>query len=213
MRFRLRTLLILMAVAGLLFTRIGYLKRMADFHRREVARIGGSISVAEREDEGQVAASIKELAEGDTELVVGTMTDSLWMGRVGVYDKDMTGRLVKDAATAESWREAAVHQVIANRYDRACYRPWMTVSESTGRPTGRRVAWLIQTWTLPSDIPPPLATPPFFQLTVREPILLATVVVLTVSWWIVRSRGRKTAGQQHESKAIGQINHVPTAAP
>ena len=83
MHYRLRTLLILMAVAGLLFTRIGYLKRMADFHRREVARIGGSISVAEREDEGQVAASIKELAEGDTELVVGTMTDSLWMGRVG----------------------------------------------------------------------------------------------------------------------------------
>jgi hypothetical protein len=101
MRYRLRTLLILMAIVGLPLARIGYLKRIADFHRREVARIGRSISVAEREDEGHVAASIKELAEGDTELVVGTMEDSVWMGRVGVYDKDMTGRLVKDAATAE----------------------------------------------------------------------------------------------------------------
>jgi hypothetical protein len=32
MRYRLRTLLILMAIAGLPLTRIGYLKRMADFH-------------------------------------------------------------------------------------------------------------------------------------------------------------------------------------
>jgi hypothetical protein len=192
MRFRLRTLLIFMAVLGLPFTRIGYLKRMADFHRREVARLGKLISLAEQEDDALVAASIKQLAEGDTELVVGDSTDS-GLEEVGVFDKDMTGRLVKDVAAAKSWQEAAVHQVIANRYDRACYRPWMTVSESTSRPTGRRVAWLFRTWTLPSDMEPSQPNPPFYQFTIRDPILLAIVVFLSAIWWTIRCRSKTTA--------------------
>jgi hypothetical protein len=128
------------------------------------------------------------LAEGDTELVVGAMEDSLWMGRVGVYDKDMTGRLVKDASTAEIWRQAAVHQVIANRYDRACYRPWTTVSESTSRPTGRRVAWLFQTWTVPSDLEPPPPNPSLYQFKIRDPILLILAASLGAAWWTIRRR-------------------------
>jgi hypothetical protein len=39
MQYRLRTLLILMAISGLVFARIGYLTRMADYHHRAESQV------------------------------------------------------------------------------------------------------------------------------------------------------------------------------
>ena len=106
--YSLRTLLILMALARLLFGRVGYLKRMGDVHRHEIARTLPSILLAEGESREKIAASINKLAVGDTALVVGNVTAWPAQPRVGVYDKDMTGRLVRDETAAEAWRERAV---------------------------------------------------------------------------------------------------------
>jgi hypothetical protein len=204
MRYRLRTLLILMAIAGLLFARVAYLKRMGDVHRREIARLLPNIVAAEGENHETIAASIDQLAAGDTALVVGNLEVGPAQPRVGVYDKDMTGRLVKDEATADAWREVVRHQVIANRYDRAMVRPWTVVSEATDRPTGKRVPWLFSTWTVPSDLEPPQPNPPLYQFKIRDPILLTLALSLGTVWWTIRHR-RKTTAKRSESP------HVPVS--
>jgi len=192
MRFRLRTLMILLGMAGVLFARVAYLKRLGDVHRREIDRLVPSILTAEGENREMIAAAIDQLAAGDTALVVGNVVTWPSQTRVGVYDKDMTGRLVRDEATADVWREVVRHEVIANRYDRTMYRPWSMVSEATDRPTGNRVPWLFYTWRVPSDLVKPEPDIPFYEFKIRDPILLTFAVLLGTAWWTLRCRRKTT---------------------
>jgi hypothetical protein len=191
-RYKRCTLLIVFALVGLWFARMGYLERLGDVHRREITRVLPRILNAERESPETITASIDKLAEGDTALVVGNLEDFRSQSRIGVYDKDMTGRFVKDKSTAELWREVVAHQVIANRYDRAMFRPWSRVSEATDRPPGRRVAWLFCTWTEPSDVRPQLSTP-LYEFNIRDPILLTVAVSLGGLWWAIRRHNKSVA--------------------
>jgi hypothetical protein len=175
------------------FARVAHLEQLGDVHRREIARGLPRILIAEGESPELIAASIDELAKGDTALVVGDLEDFRSQMRVGVYDKDMTGRFVKDAITAELWREVVAHQVIANRYDRAMYRPWIRVSEATDRPPGKRVGWLFCTWTDPADATSPQVSAPLYQFKIQDPILLSVAMALGGLLWTIRSHNKSIA--------------------
>jgi hypothetical protein len=131
LRFRLRTLLILMAVAEVVFARIAYLKQWRDFHKREVAKLVESIRIAEGEDRQIADSVINDFAMAGRPIGWG---NDLTQTKVGITNgplvrwiKDST-TLEKDFATFEIWRKAIHHQALANRYDEAMYRPWRQVS-------------------------------------------------------------------------------------
>jgi len=127
MRFSLRTLLIALAIAGVVFARVAYLKRWRDAHQREAVRLIEAIRNAEGKD-WRIADSVHQLAQAETE--VGTGTDTTHT-KVGVYNGSGV-RWVKDSSTVEIWKEAIRQQAIANRFQRAMYRPWESVSEEFG---------------------------------------------------------------------------------
>src|SRR5262245_33879044 len=105
MRYRLRTLLILMAVAGAVFARVAYLKQWRDFHKREVAKLVESIRIAEGEDR-QIADSVNEFAMAGRAIGFGTdLTQTkfgITNGPLVRWIKDST-TLEKDIATFEIW--------------------------------------------------------------------------------------------------------------
>jgi hypothetical protein len=129
-RYRLRTLLILMAVAGVVFARVAYLKQWRDFHRREVAKLVESIRIAEGEDR-QIADSVNDFAIAGRAIGFGndlTQTKfGITNGPLVRWIKD-SRTLEKDFATFEIWERAIHHQALANCYDEAMYRPWRQVS-------------------------------------------------------------------------------------
>lgn len=127
MRYRLRTLLILMAIIGLALSRISHLKQKRNSHRQEVAKLVNEISTSERKSKKHIEDSIQKHATGDTTLFFPRGTPE----RLPVYviDNRNMAILAKDAATAELWSAAVFQQVLANRYDRAIFRPWLPVSE------------------------------------------------------------------------------------
>lgn len=138
MRFRLRTLMILMAVAGAVFARVAYLKQWRDFHKREVAKLVESIRIAEGEHK-QIADFVNDLAMAGRRIAWGrdlTQTKVLISnGKFVRWIKDCTTTveidsttLEKDFAAFEIWENAIHHQALANRYDEAMYRPWRQVS-------------------------------------------------------------------------------------
>ena len=124
MQYRLRTLLIAVAVAGAVFARVACLKRWRDFHTGEVAKLVAAIGIADGGD-NKIASSVNEFAKA------GTVVENAWdfnRPKIGVFNDEWV-RWVKDSTTQEMWKMAIHHQVIANRYDRAIYRPWAAVSE------------------------------------------------------------------------------------
>src|SRR5262245_48936440 len=124
MRYKLRTLLILLALAGMVLARIAYLKRCRDFHQQEVGRLIAAICEAEGADD-KVADSVGDLAQAGT--TVGTGSDATGT-KVGLHNAQFV-RWIKDSSTIELWKNAIHHQVLADRYGAAIYRPWTFVSE------------------------------------------------------------------------------------
>jgi hypothetical protein len=120
MRFRLRTLMIAMAVLGVLLARIGYLKRMATFHRQLVE--GRIAKTADR------AAADPRNVGADRKLIEITLRDEINRDPASkwnqIRDASMTGKK-RDAFT-----DLYFHQTMADRYERAIYRPWRLVSET-----------------------------------------------------------------------------------
>src|SRR5262245_7417629 len=144
MRYRLRTLLILMTVAGAVFARVAYLKQWRDFHKREVAKLVESIRIAEGEDR-QIADSVNDFAMAGRAIGWGrdiTQTKVLISnGKFVRWIKDST-TAEKNTATVEIWEKAIHHQTLVNRYDEAMYRPWTQInphSETVFSPRSNRL--------------------------------------------------------------------------
>lgn len=108
MRFRLRTLLIVLAAIAALLARIGYSQRMAAYHRREASsQIEKLASVMKR---STVLANVQlDIAEG------------LAWDRI---------RLLRDGSFRDSWAAAYYHTIMARRYKNTVCRPWRFVSHT-----------------------------------------------------------------------------------
>jgi hypothetical protein len=128
MRFRLRTLLIVMAIAGLACARVGHLKRMAADHRHAVAHLIPAIARAERDSKRGVESAVRHLA---TNSVLKTIVSDLPLGTVIILENGAgNGVVIQNNSALSNWRNAVHHSVLAAQYERAVYRPWMLVSET-----------------------------------------------------------------------------------
>ena len=110
MRYRLRTLLILMTVVCIYSAWVGYLRSAAAFHRREANRIAHELS-------RNMGMTTKEIETLVTNIASHSRTrvDALSFGEVDVA--------LGEARLAEH-RQAVNHTILANTYDQAILRPW-----------------------------------------------------------------------------------------
>ena len=122
MRYRLRTLLILLTFLGVLFARIGYLKRMASFHRQLV--------------EGRIAKTADRAATHPHNVSIGADRKLIEITLREEINRDPASRwkqireASKTGAKRDAFTDLYLHQVMADRYERAIYTPWRLVSEA-----------------------------------------------------------------------------------
>jgi hypothetical protein len=117
MRYRLRTLLIVIAVCGLVLARCHYLKRKAEYHRQRASHLIISYIAKVEDGKGCTRESI-ELA----------------MKEVIELCPDEAAEAAAQSPTGDDWGYGAFgsaikHEMIARRYDSAVFRPWIVVSE------------------------------------------------------------------------------------
>jgi hypothetical protein len=131
MRYRLRTLLVVLAIAGLLFARVGYLKRRAEFHRQAGEDFVRGIAAAEWASEREIEECIGRLAAGHS----GLETRRLRVeggGRQGVTVVESRigyGIVIRNNQMADDWHKAIYHRVMAEKYEQACFYPWQMLVE------------------------------------------------------------------------------------
>ena len=131
MRYRLRTLLVVVAMAGLLFARIGYLKRKAEFHRQACEDFVRGIAAVETASEKEIEESVGRLAAGHKEVetrrlrIAGGPRQSITVleSRVGY------GIVIRNNQMADDWHRAIYHRVLAEKYDQALFSPWRMIVE------------------------------------------------------------------------------------
>jgi len=113
MRFRLRTLMIVIVFAGAAFARIAYLKRMADFHSQKLAQQIASIAAHTRYSEDFVFTSVRDMVSQRPAAVAQGINQDPEHPRI-----------------SEDLRMAYLHQIMTLRYQHSIYRPWQPVSET-----------------------------------------------------------------------------------
>jgi hypothetical protein len=128
MRYTLRALLILVTIVSAILARVAYLKQMAHFHRERAIAIATSLST-DSHDSDNIITMARILASRGTALTQNTPRET--KQSPGIFLDNGLGWTViaKNKEMADAWCEAVRHEVIANRFDRASYRPWVIVSE------------------------------------------------------------------------------------
>jgi hypothetical protein len=117
MRYRLRTLLIVISVLAIVLARVAYLKRHRDFHRQEVQRLVTQLVTFHKYDWREIERRVSDMAaEGPNEHGSEIGAELPWEYGVSEYE-DMLA----------NWKLSRQHQILANRYSRAIYRPWALV--------------------------------------------------------------------------------------
>jgi hypothetical protein len=130
MRYRLRTLLILVTAVGMLLGWIAWLRHTAAFHRQESVRLAGMIAAIEGNPVDNVEERIRGLSAG------GSVTK--WVRAANGEGETCTllrnGRYTtySDSATVdiEDWSKAVYQAMMGDRFDRALYRPWTLWTEN-----------------------------------------------------------------------------------
>jgi hypothetical protein len=117
MRYRLRTLLILLTLLAGLFARIGYLKNRAGYHRRQVS---STIS--------RLITHPVNVENGITEEVMNRAIRNATLDKASVWKQIRGAQAVGFKGKDEA--KLFFHEIMADRYERAVYRPWRLVPEA-----------------------------------------------------------------------------------
>ena len=128
MRYRLRTLLIVVTLLCGLAARVAYLRYHADFHKREVARLVSQIAKTENEPRQNIEYAALRLAE------FGLASDGQpqYVQRELFINENGASSRVSQSEwenNLRDWHSATYHQILADRYSRAVYRPWTFVTD------------------------------------------------------------------------------------
>ena len=116
-RYKLRTLLIVLTIFSLALARFAYLKRQRDYHRLEVQRLVVQLSAFRNFDQPDTVWLIRSVA------AEGPGSRGSWVGG------DLPGQYgsAEYESTLTNWHLARQHEILANRYARAIYCPWVSV--------------------------------------------------------------------------------------
>jgi hypothetical protein len=112
MQYRLRTLLIVVSLAGLLLARVAYLKHKADFHRGHAAALISSIAAREQREEDAVAYAVYSMIHLRPSVALQAIREA-----------------PHDGSYWDGICSAMSHELIARKYDKAVYRPWTLVAD------------------------------------------------------------------------------------
>src|SRR5262245_48907678 len=132
LRYNLRTLLILTAFAAILFARIGYLQRMAHWHRQRVAEVLPLIAESAGVNSSDAAKSVWHLTQ-KSDGVKAIVFEQPFQEIVVLESTTGNGLVIQNRAALAHWDTAIHHSVLAARYDRATYRPWVWVNTNTAK--------------------------------------------------------------------------------
>lgn len=130
-RYRLRTLLILISVLAVVLARVAYLKRQRDFHRHEVNRLVAQLAAFQKNDSREIEQRVSDAAE-EGPSARGSWTGGYLSGQYGSPEYENT---------LSNWHSARQHEILANRYSRAIYRPWELVWDDPNS-VPDRVPWM-----------------------------------------------------------------------
>jgi hypothetical protein len=138
MRFRLRTLMILVTLACVFFGWVAFVRQMESFHRKEERKIVLRIVAAEMSYLPQIKTARDEFVEGRIESLIGDhrprRTDKFLVSRQEIAGGEeftiTNGQGVSTIGRGEidDWRSAVHHRVMANKYQQAVFRPWVLMS-------------------------------------------------------------------------------------
>ena len=109
MRYRLRTLLILVTLAALYFGWVAFARQRATFHRSKAA---------------DLVAAIASSGVGMSQRELQMWTELLASDRAQTYGNPALGELISTSLTRHHWETAIDHEALANAYDRAGWQPW-----------------------------------------------------------------------------------------
>lgn len=162
MRYRLRTLLIVVTVFSLVLARVSYLKHQRDYHRREVQKLIAQLSALGNYDQREMEWQVHSAA------AAGPSARGSWVGG------DLPGQYGSPEYenTLTAWHVASQHEILANRYSRAIYRPWAFV------------------WDDPNSVPDKVLV---IDWSVCATAGLAAGLALGIGWWFVNRRRRNQA--------------------
>jgi len=134
MRYRLRTLLIVVTVAGSFFAWAAHVRKMEQFHRTEESKNVNSIALAEKDlwpalaaprDE-HVRARVTGLVEGGPRKNVGfeiRRRDIPGSEDIVIYNS--RGLSTRGRGEFDCWKMAVHHRIMADKYRRALFQPWI----------------------------------------------------------------------------------------
>jgi len=115
MRYRLRTLLIVITIACVYLAWVGYCRRMARFYREQSSE--SLLQVVEQEGRGRTLeweeGLVSDLIEGWPEQAA-KMNNAKWV--------DVEGE-------NPFFASAVVHEITARKYDRAAWYRWVLISD------------------------------------------------------------------------------------
>jgi hypothetical protein len=108
MRISIRTILILTAIAGVIFARISHLRRMAAYHRWESAIAAQRVSSLVGESYGDVCHWARKYGNPDADGNVNP-----WGNPWDLETEDL----------AKDWKGAVYHEAMASAFDRSMLLP------------------------------------------------------------------------------------------
>jgi hypothetical protein len=145
MRYRLRTLLIVVTLISIPLGWIAWLKRIAAFHRREADRFSTIIQAAERQDSDNAGSRVEALAaNGSLTKWVVVKQDG---GDIVTYLRNGNSMTYSYSTAVNNWGKAVYHSVMAHRCEQALYRPWILCSTCDASDKTVRVPLADDTWT------------------------------------------------------------------
>lgn len=127
LRFRLRTLMIVISVACAAFSLPAYMRRMANHHRDELTRLVSKISETDALQRQNVDEAIQWLAAGTAKRMFVYEPLS---GKTIICYQGPNGGLGRPFFRPDSadWDRAVYHKKMAETYDASLLRPWRLLS-------------------------------------------------------------------------------------
>jgi hypothetical protein len=139
MRYRLRTLLIVVTSACVVFAWVAFLRQMERFHRKEERKIvlrivAAEVSYLPHVKKGARDEFVEARIEGLTADQRPRKGDKFAINQQQIPGSEeftiTNGQLVSTMGRGdiEDWRSAVHHRVMANKYHQAVFRPWVLIS-------------------------------------------------------------------------------------
>jgi hypothetical protein len=131
-RYSLRNLLVVITAVAIVFARVGYLKTLARLHRNKADALIAQIGDFRQNPRDYVATLIDDDASSGKAYKFRRSPGSIGSMKMTVsVRKGMPFKVVwLDETCLDAWEAAVIHKILAERYERAVYRPWTLVSEA-----------------------------------------------------------------------------------